>query len=117
MSEPNESRAASVCQSCGGVMTNFYEHGTDRSGQRVAEYCRACFRDGVFTEPDVTISQMAQRRTSPPKAPYDPVREDAYAQVLISLAGLDRWKMPDRKVDSNAITRPHAQLCIDGSDQ
>jgi hypothetical protein len=37
------------------------DFGTDPLGYRVNDYCRHCFSNGVFTEPDVTMPAMLER--------------------------------------------------------
>jgi len=35
--------------------------GTNADGSRSEEYCPLCFRNGSFTEPDITMQQMIDR--------------------------------------------------------
>jgi hypothetical protein len=37
------------------------QHGTTATGSRVNDYCIFCYRDGHFTEPDLTKSDMIAR--------------------------------------------------------
>jgi len=34
------------------------DFGTDKAGYRVNDYCRHCYADGAFTQPDVSMDEM-----------------------------------------------------------
>ena len=51
-----------VCQSCGMPLARDpLGGGTMADGSRSDEYCSHCFRDGAFTEPDLTAAEMASK--------------------------------------------------------
>ena len=51
-----------VCQSCGMPLgRDPLGGGTNVDGSRSEEYCSHCFRDGRFTEPDLTAAEMASK--------------------------------------------------------
>ena len=51
-----------ACQSCGMPLSRDPQGGgTERDGSRSAEYCSHCYRSGQFTEPDITVEQMAAK--------------------------------------------------------
>ena len=35
--------------------------GTNADGSKSTEYCSFCYRDGRFTEPDITVDQMSAK--------------------------------------------------------
>lgn len=35
--------------------------GTNADGSRSSEYCSHCFRDGKFTEPNITLAEMVSK--------------------------------------------------------
>jgi hypothetical protein len=37
------------------------DFGTDQAGFRVNDYCRHCFADGAFTDPDISMQAMLDR--------------------------------------------------------
>jgi hypothetical protein len=39
-------------------LTKPEDFGTDRAGYRINNYCRHCFVDGGFTDPDITMEEM-----------------------------------------------------------
>lgn len=49
------------CQSCSMPLTTPDDFGTDKAGFRVNDYCRHCFSDGAFTEPDISMQAMLDR--------------------------------------------------------
>ncbi|MDO5561730.1 MAG: zinc ribbon domain-containing protein [bacterium] len=52
--------AAEYCQSCGMPMnTEEAQYGTEVDGSLSDEYCIYCYKDGQFTQPDITLAQMA----------------------------------------------------------
>ena len=47
------------CQSCGmPLKRDPMGGGTNADGTKSTVYCSHCFRDGSFTMPDITVSQM-----------------------------------------------------------
>lgn len=51
--------AAEYCQSCGMPMnTEEAQYGTEADGSLSADYCSYCYKDGQFTQPDITAEEM-----------------------------------------------------------
>lgn len=50
-----------ICQSCGMPMSRSEDFGTNAVGGTSREYCKFCFRNGRFTEPDITMQQMIEK--------------------------------------------------------
>jgi Putative zinc ribbon domain len=47
------------CQSCGMALTKDpLGGGTDSGGLRSTEYCSYCYREGRFTEPNLSVQEM-----------------------------------------------------------
>jgi hypothetical protein len=46
------------CQSCGMPLQHPEDFGTATGGARSDEYCRYCFVEGAFTDPDITLPAM-----------------------------------------------------------
>jgi len=54
--------AGPACQSCGmPLRRDPLGGGTRIDGSRSDEYCSHCYRDGAFTEPDITVAEMASK--------------------------------------------------------
>ncbi len=49
------------CQSCGMPLEKPEDFGTGADGFRINDYCRYCFRDGAFTEPQMTMEAMIEK--------------------------------------------------------
>ncbi len=58
--EPKEPKGP-ICQSCVMPMEKPEDFGTEADGSRNEEYCRFCYRDGGFTDPDITMEQMINK--------------------------------------------------------
>lgn len=86
----NESR----CQSCGmPVGSHFY--GTNFDGSENRDWCTFCFRDGEFTDPDITCEQMiemsVENMTNDLSLPTDEAEELARSII----PNLRRWLSPE----------------------
>lgn len=46
------------CQSCGMPLEKDEDFGTNADGSKSDEYCNYCFRNGKFTQPDITLEEM-----------------------------------------------------------
>ncbi|QWU16856.1 zinc ribbon domain-containing protein [Paenibacillus sophorae] len=46
------------CQSCGMPVAEKDLLGTDREGIKTEEYCKYCYEDGEFKQPDITLQGM-----------------------------------------------------------
>lgn len=46
------------CQSCTLPLDNMDDRGTEKDGTKSQLYCKYCYQDGAFTEPDMTLDQM-----------------------------------------------------------
>jgi hypothetical protein len=47
------------CQSCGMPMRkDSAGGGSEKDGSKSAKYCSHCYKDGAFTQPDMTASEM-----------------------------------------------------------
>ena len=52
---------APLCQSCAMPLERPLDHGTDVGGRRDEDYCRECFHEGVFTQPNLLMDEMIAR--------------------------------------------------------
>lgn len=46
------------CQSCGMPLQKEEDCGTNADGSKNGDYCRYCFHNGQFTQPDITLDEM-----------------------------------------------------------
>jgi hypothetical protein len=49
------------CQSCSRPINGEADFGTEVDGSRSADYCSCCYREGAFTEREVTEGEMVAR--------------------------------------------------------
>ncbi len=52
------------CQSCGIPFTHPDQYGTNKDGTENFEYCKYCFQNGLFVDPNMTLDQMIESSTS-----------------------------------------------------
>lgn len=65
--------------------------GTEMDGiTKSMEYCSHCYREGRFTEPDITVDQMISRVQERLRGTGMP--EPVIERNLMAVYGLDRWK-------------------------
>lgn len=48
------------CQSCSMPMDSADLWGTNKDGSKNTEYCKFCYTDGHFTNPDLTFEEMKE---------------------------------------------------------
>jgi NADH:ubiquinone oxidoreductase subunit D len=46
------------CQSCSMPMLSSQLLGTEKDGSKNQEYCKYCYKDGSFTQPQATLQEM-----------------------------------------------------------
>ena len=83
--------SCTTCQSCGMPFAAPGDHGTERDKTQSAHYCRYCYRDGAFVEPDATIETMAARGGEMMSGMFEIPPERAREFVLQQLRPLLRW--------------------------
>lgn len=49
------------CQSCAMPMQKPEDFGTNADGSQNQEYCKYCYQNGAFTEPNITMEQMIEK--------------------------------------------------------
>ena len=81
-----------LCQSCAMPMTDRRLHGTNADGVASDEYCRYCFQNGAFTEPDITLRAMMDKCVGIIVQKNVMPEEDARKVMARTLPHLKRWK-------------------------
>lgn len=91
---PAQEPKGPFCQSCSMPMEKPEDFGTDQAGYRVNDFCRHCFVDGAFTEPDISMEAMLDRCVS--VMAQRGIMPAAQAQALMAdvLPRLKRWRAP-----------------------
>lgn len=66
------------------------DRGTEKDGSKSNDYCKYCYRDGLFTEPGLTLAQMKAEIEVQMKKHSLPV--SVLEKSLAALPALKRWK-------------------------
>ena len=82
------------CESCGMPMGETDEmYGTEATGSKSTDYCKFCYENGAFTEPNATLEGMIETVAGIMVKDYGFAQEDAMAQCQQGLPNLKRWKV------------------------
>ena len=79
------------CQSCGMPLSTAEDFGTSAVGFRQNDYCRLCYQDGVFFQPDITLGQMIDFCVKPMAENTGMSEEAARGLLQENLPRLKRW--------------------------
>jgi len=90
---PQEPRGP-FCQSCSMPLGKPEDFGTDKAGYRVNDFCRHCFADGAFTEPNVSMSEMLERCVRVMDSQGIMAAPQARALLADVMPRLGRWRTP-----------------------
>ena len=79
------------CNSCGKPMGK-KDYGTNKDGSPNIDYCISCFKDGEFTEPDITLNDMIIRKSKEMMEKNPNLRENEATGITTGfLTNLKRW--------------------------
>jgi hypothetical protein len=78
------------CQSCTMPMAKPEDHGTDADGTANEEYCRYCYQNGSFTEPDLTVGQMTAKCAGIMRQMHVPEKQIERTKAFLPM--LARWR-------------------------
>jgi hypothetical protein len=81
-----------ICQSCARPLIREEDFGTCADGTLNSKYCRDCFANGVFSQPDLALEEMIRRvieqimaRTGMPR-----LRAEEITRSVVPF--LERWR-------------------------
>ncbi|MBI5561234.1 MAG: zinc ribbon domain-containing protein [Deltaproteobacteria bacterium] len=94
---PKEPLMGPSCQSCGLPLMRPSDFGKEANGVLKIDYCGYCYDKGRFTEPDLTIDQMADKLAVPMAEKRGMPVEAAWAQAKEVLVRLKRWRAREAK--------------------
>ncbi len=80
------------CQSCTLPIDNMEDRGTEKDGSKSDIYCRYCYKDGVFTDPGMTLDRMKEIAQAEMKKQRLP--DNIIQQSINMLPRLKRWQVP-----------------------
>lgn len=80
-----------LCQSCGMPMAD-KGRGTEADGKRSADYCKFCYKNGEFTEPDLASSEMVRKVAAIMARTHKMHINKAMEQAAQFVPKLKRWQ-------------------------
>ena len=78
------------CQSCSMPIDDINDRGTEKDQSKSTEYCKYCYKDGAFTEPEMTFEEMKSTVTI--QMQQMNLSHDIIQKSLDRLAHLKRWQ-------------------------
>ena len=80
-----------ICQSCSMPLTRSDDFGTNADGSRNEEYCQYCYKNGEFSDPNLTKEQMIEKLT---EMSFDMgmTEQEARDMAEVIIPTLKRWQ-------------------------
>jgi len=78
------------CQSCSMPMDSPELFGTEKDGAKNSEYCKYCYANGGFTNPNLTLEEMIEHMKQ--RMEKDRLPEDVVEVAINRLPFLKRWR-------------------------
>lgn len=86
------------CNSCGRPIVK-EDYGTNEDGSLNPEFCKDCFQNGKYTEPDITLNEMIIRKSKEMMEKNPRLPETAATGITTNfIPALKRWN-PEFKDD------------------
>jgi hypothetical protein len=83
-----------ICQSCSIPLSNPELWGTEKDGSSKKYYCKYCYENGQFTNPQITLEEMKTRVKS--KMEEMKLDADTIGMAVSSLPNLKRWRKVEK---------------------
>jgi hypothetical protein len=80
-----------ICQSCGMPLIKEADIGTNSDGSSSKDYCRFCFQNGDFTNPNLTMEEQIEKGIEISKKMWIP-EEKAREIANNTIPKLKRWQ-------------------------
>ena len=77
------------CQSCSMPLENDLMLGTEKDGSRSRQYCKYCYQDGRFVNPQMTLDEMTELVKG--KMLEMHLNQEVIDKTVNSLPYLNRW--------------------------
>ncbi|GEM_PF-180518 len=87
-----EPPAGAFCQSCGMRLGAPETFGTNADGSKSRLYCQSCYKDGNFTEPQITMEQMVDKVADIMAKKMDMPEAQAMEAAKSFVPKLKRWR-------------------------
>lgn len=82
-----------LCQSCAMPLSVDEDHGDNRDGSRNDEFCRFCFKEGDFVDPEITMQEKIDKLVRIAVTHMDMTEEKALEMAKGIIPQLKRWKV------------------------
>ena len=79
-----------LCQSCGIPLDTDAIKGTEKNGLKNQEYCKFCYDQGGFTNPNLTLDEM--KKTLENQMRKLKLSDEMIQEAVSILPPLNRWK-------------------------
>ncbi|MFW9914159.1 MAG: zinc ribbon domain-containing protein [Candidatus Thorarchaeota archaeon] len=90
LKEEGKDKTGHICQSCAD---QYEEKGTEADGTINDDYCLACYRAGMFTEPEITMAEMIERVVASRAKDTDLTVDEARDYLESIFPTLKRWAL------------------------
>ena len=81
------------CESCGMPMGETDDmYGTESNGSKSEDYCKYCYDNGAFTNPNLTLEEQIETVAAIMTKDFGFSPEDAMEQCKEGIPKLKRWK-------------------------
>lgn len=81
-----------ICQSCGTLIDNVDDFGTNSDFTKNQDYCIFCYHKGAFSEPHISKIEMVGRVTETIVDKTSLPKDQAYDFVVQTVSSLKRWQ-------------------------
>ena len=78
------------CQSCTMPIDNVADRGTEKDGSKSSEYCKYCYQNGAFINPNMSFDEMKSLVITQLKKMN--LTPDIIQNSVRSLPNLKRWR-------------------------
>ncbi len=85
-------RVIPACESCGMPIATDADAGTEKDGSLSTRYCRYCYQNGAYTEPDLTFEAMIEKGAAMMAPQLGITVEKATEMARSFSATLPRWR-------------------------
>lgn len=79
-----------LCQSCGMPLNKEEVKGTEKNGLKTDEYCKYCYENGAFKNPEMNLEDMEKNVQTQMKKMQ--LHENVIQKAVNILPALKRWK-------------------------
>ena len=79
-----------LCQSCGMPLNKEEVKGTEKNGLKTDDYCKYCYENGTFKNPEMNLEDMKKNVQNQMKKMQ--LHENVIQKAINILPALKRWK-------------------------